>query len=294
MYSKNKTTNDRTGSAPAGTLTKQIRHDLTVGLLHAWPKFLPVLLIFLIPAFQMGGMIRSAAAMGHLSGVFTWGDMALYAFRGMNVYIPSPGTSFEIPVVWLLINLYLAYIIGNYPIKDIHGYGQQILLRSRKRGQWWVGKCVWNILSVVVYYGLGWLTLAAATLLTGGRLSLQVTPELLGPILQIQQAPTARLILSAALLPVAYSVSLSCLQMMVMMMLKPIGGYVAATCVTAASAYFYTPFLIGNGSMLLRSDLVMENGISLTVSLVSCLAVGLFSLLTGYFYFRRSDILDKS
>ncbi|MCI8554323.1 MAG: hypothetical protein HFJ80_05190 [Clostridiales bacterium] len=61
MYNKKRQTN-------SSWLLRQLRHDLAAGLLHVWPKFLPALLIFLIPAFELTSLVRSAAANGYLPG----------------------------------------------------------------------------------------------------------------------------------------------------------------------------------------------------------------------------------
>lgn len=277
-----------------GLLAKQLRHDLTVGLLHSWPKYVPVVLIFLIPAFQLASLMRSEAALGHLAASFTTGDLVLYAFRGMEVYTPAQGTPFQVPVVWLIVNLYLAYIIGNYPVQDLLGYGQQLLLRSRRRGLWWAGKCVWNLASVLTYYAAGWLTLLLATPLLGGTLSLIPTQALTALHMRASAYIAKDLLLSAAVLPVLTSIALSLMQMGVMMYFKSLGGYVAVVCVTASSAYFFTPLLIGNCSMLLRSRLIRTDGIDFAVSVLSCLSVCLLAAAVGYLGFRNMDFLDKA
>ena len=290
MYSKKQTTNKALPVSRKGTLVKQIRYDLTIGLLQVWPKYLPAAAIFLIPVFQLAVMVRAENSVG----TFTLGDTILYTFSGMTVYEPAAGDPFTIPVIWLLMNLYLAYVVGSYPARDLHGYGQQILLRSRRRGQWWAGKCLWNLISVDVYYALGWLIMTVSSLILGGNMTLRITSELWKMLTWEGSEAEKALMLSAILLPPLCSAAVSLLQMAVMMIARPVIGYLLVACLFTASAYFYSPLLIGNASMMLRNDLMMKGGVPLSLSTGICLAVALASLVSGYFYFRRSDIMDKA
>lgn len=48
------------------------------------------------------------------------------------------------------------FLCGNlltltYPLRDLEGIGQQILVRSGRREYWWLAKCGWEIVSSFVY-----------------------------------------------------------------------------------------------------------------------------------------------
>lgn len=50
----------------------------------------------------------------------------------------------------------LVFLCGNlltltYPLRDLEGIGQQILVRSGRREYWWLAKCGWEIVSSFVY-----------------------------------------------------------------------------------------------------------------------------------------------
>ena len=66
------------------------------------------------------------------------------------------------------IQLYLAVVVGVYPVKDLHMAGQQILLKSGNRKAWWFGKVIWNILSVLGFYLVLYLSVTAVSIVTGG------------------------------------------------------------------------------------------------------------------------------
>ena len=59
---------------------------------------------------------------------------------------------FTMPVIWMVIQLYLAYIIGGYPLNDMNKYGINLLVRTKSRTKWWMGKVIWGVLITVVAY----------------------------------------------------------------------------------------------------------------------------------------------
>lgn len=50
-------------------------------------------------------------------------DCFAYIFRGMQEYIPNQHQPFEVPVLFLLINILLAVLIGGYAAGELHGTG---------------------------------------------------------------------------------------------------------------------------------------------------------------------------
>ncbi|HIZ20633.1 MAG TPA: hypothetical protein H9674_07220 [Firmicutes bacterium] len=269
------------------------KHDFSVGLLRPAAKWIPVVLIFAASCGYLLLLARAERESGQLASLPTLGDIVAYVFQGRKLYNPTEGDAFTIPFGYLLMNLYLAYLVGNYPVKDLLGYGQQILLRTRRRSRWWVSKCLWCAGTVLSFYLLGYLVMLAAAAVSGG-FSLALTPEI-GAYSELYAAdPVSRDWLpSALLLPAATSLALSLLQLALMTVVKPVGAYIVIAVVVAASAYFYTPLLIGNYAMLLRNASFLEGGIAFWPALLVDLGIALAAAAAGFLAFRRYDILDK-
>ena len=70
----------------------------------------------------------------------------------MQEYIPNQHQPFEVPVLFLLINILLAVLIGGYAAGELHGTGLNKLVRCQRRSDWWICKCIWNVISVLGYY----------------------------------------------------------------------------------------------------------------------------------------------
>lgn len=265
----------------------QIKHDLTVGILYQWEKYLPAVLIFLFICADL-----RLKAQGH---AISYADYLIHAFQGMEVYIPSPDKKFDIPVIWLAMNLYAAFLIGDYPLKDILGFGQQILIRSNHRGQWWFSKCIWNLCSMLLFYGIGHLAIFLFTLFSCAGTFSMVPTEVTATLsnMDISRLTGHTWIGFVFVMPLLTSAALSLLQMTLEFVTKPIFSYAVIVCILVLSGYFFTPFFIGNGSMLLRSEFVLENGIPFTQGvLLAILLIGL-TIATGYLLFSRYDVLAK-
>ena len=129
------------------------KHDLDYGLLR---KMIFYVLLGFGQAFLFcRGFSSWAAAMSSIPDVGelteTFGNHLLYLFQGIDEYIPSPDEPFDFPSMWLLVFLCGNLLTLTYPLRDLEGIGQQILVRSGRREYWWLAKCGWEIVSSFGY-----------------------------------------------------------------------------------------------------------------------------------------------
>ena len=129
----------------AHILALYIRHDFRTGLGGQWKKFAVALALFCMVCGQFFAEYTLAAGQpsADLENGLTVGDYVARFLCGMPLFNPDD-PSFHVNVLWLTIHLYLAYVIGLFPSKDLYGYGQQMLLRSQTRLTWWISKCLWK------------------------------------------------------------------------------------------------------------------------------------------------------
>ena len=91
-------------------------------------------------------------------------------------WIVDVQTDINIPTAYILPNILIGFAIGNYPFKDINGYGGMVLMRAGKKLVWWLSKCIWAVFTACICYGILILEIAGVSL-AGGRLSLQVNRQ---------------------------------------------------------------------------------------------------------------------
>ncbi len=273
------------------TIIQHIRHDLRIGLAGQWKKYAVAAVVFAVICGDLFSRFQSAlsyAASELTSSAVSFGDYLFYLFRGMPEIIPGD-PEMEINFFWILIFIFLAYIVSFYPFKDLSGYGQQMLLRSQKKGYWWLSKCVWNVCSVISFYLTAYLVAFLFALLLGGDLSLLPHNDIqiyLNHFSFPELTPAMALLLTL-FVPLAVSITLSLFQMTVSLILNPIFGMIASAAVLAASIFFNSQWVLGNYLMVIRNQTLSFQGLLLCPIL--CAAF----ILTGYFYFQKRDILSQ-
>lgn len=268
-----------------------IRHDFINGILAAWKKYAVAALIFSILCGEVFSTIlvtRTAPSAGSLPDP-TWGDYLFFIMKGMGPF-NEKDTQFELNILWLAIYLFLAYIVSFYPFKDLHGYGQLMLIRSQKRNYWWVSKCVWNMGSITLFYAVIWLVTLLFSLCTG-TLSLIPTSEIQSLLSKTSATDVqpSTMLLRGLLMPWMVSCSISLLQMTISMITRPIFG-ILFVCVVLIVSVFTDSFLTpGNYLMALRWHLPSIDCLHATLLAVP---VSIAAVTVGLFYFKKRDIFS--
>lgn len=283
--------NKRHCAAGLRIFLRQLRHDLRQGIWARWMYAVPILLFTLIMALSFRNQIDFLNSSLDDPLPFTFADACIYLFEGMDIYTPTSETRFEIPVFFLVNNIYLLFMTAYYPIKDLSGAGKLFLLKSRRRSTAWASKCVWLLLSTALIYLLEY---GIIFLLTAGPNALTPTPELqqllhrYDPV--IWQGGTWAIFIF--LLPFLTTLTLGMVQLVISLLWVPLAGFVVGVVILVASAYYFSPLLIGNYAMLLRSSLLIENGIRYPAAIAVEIAIIAVLALAGGLYFKRYDILE--
>jgi hypothetical protein len=278
---------------------KLIRYDLKVGFSTTYKRYLVAIALFvvilgtfLLSVYSFNSVIEELGAQIKPN----LGNMLLYAFGGMQEYIPQPGVAFQFPAFWMLSYLLLAYITLYYPFNDLEEFGQNILIRCRGRKLWWFSKCIWNVSSVLCFFLLAWIIFIIGCLLSGCSLSMELSPSI-SAILKLDagmymQFP-ASLILQTFLLPPLVMIAMNLFQMALSLFIKPFYSFIVTVAVLLTSSYYLSPFFIGNYAMPLRSDQMVTNGVSLTAGIIFSLLIITVSVVVGGIAFQKRDILKR-
>ena len=203
-------------------------------------------------------------------------DYILWNLRGMKVIRKN---EYIVPnAYWVFIWLYLAVIVGVYPVKDLQMAGQQILLKSGNRKAWWFGK--------VLY-----LSVTAVSIVTGGFKAAQ--PEVVAFLLENQKIENAgtELYMYAMAVPVIVSLAIAVTQMMIAVVFQPPMGYIWVCAVIAAGIFIYSPYSLGNYLMLMRTPVLLYGSIlnALWAVVLGSLLI-LVSVVIGSITIEKKDI----
>lgn len=276
-----------------------IKHDLRVGVAGQWIKYLVTAIIFSVLNCSLLVSIEHIKRFSINDGIkFTsspnLGDFLYYNYRGMREFLPND-KDFQINAFFLLINLFLAYIVSFYPFKDLLGYGQKMLLSSQKRSYWWISKCIWNITSVLCFYGTTYIIMSFFSLFTGG-LSLLPHLEILQACcsVSLQSVDIFSVLMAGVLLPILISICISLFQMTVSLIFKPIIGIIVVASILVISIFYLSGWIPGNYLMIQRNSLFISgSGVDLWKGILLSFLISIASILIGLYYFMRCDILSK-
>lgn len=275
---------------------KLLRYDIRTGILDRLRGYIaPAALYafaFVNYIVRLNAYIRTGNA---LSLGRSLGDALLFIFGGMREYDPSIDRRFSFPALWMLLYMLLAYLVLYYPHRDLEENGQNVLIRTGGRGLWWMSKCAWNTLSVILYFLLGWGITVLGCICTGIPLTLHLSPninilfEMTGYNMLHPDELTAEILL----LPLAVMAALMLMQMALSLFVRPVYSYMITAAVLLAGTYYLSPLFIGNYAMPLRSIRMIRNGVEPKTGLIMSAVLAAVSVAAGLVRFRRYDILSR-
>ena len=283
---------------------KMVWFDIRRGIIHKPILFIIPVIVAFIACCDLNNRI---AVQNEWNGYETNGcetqvkggfaDYMMYIYGGMDKYVPESGNSFIFPIRWMVVFLMISLIMLSYPYKDIQGFGRQIIIRTRGRTIWWLSKCVWNILSVLIYHSLIFSIAALFGIAAGSGISGEINKDLQYEVFQIagdsalsDDTPWPFVII---LLPVLVSLCISLLQMTLTLFFKPVFSFFVTAFLLISSSYFTSPYLIGNYAMSMRYDMVIKDGVCITAGLAVSFVLIIVSVGAGMIRFRRYDIWNE-
>lgn len=164
-------------------------------------------------------------------------------------------------------------------------------MKSGNRKAWWFGKVIWNILSVLGFYLVLYLSVTAVSIVTGGFKAAQ--PEVVAFLLENQKIENAgtELYMYAMAVPVIVSLAISVTQMMIAVIFQPPMGYIWVCAVIATGIFIYSPYSLGNYLMLMRTPVLLHGSILNTLwAVVLGSLLILVSVVIGSITIEKKDI----
>ncbi len=222
-------------------------------------------------------------------------DFIIYNFRGMRVYSPDLGEEYRLPAVWLIYQVFISLIVGYYPVRDLAGYGKNTLLRTRSRITWFLSKIIWTLCMVLVYYLIIFLAAVFFSLVSGNSLSFFPTYDatLLFGEIDLNTVYVETLTVYMIFIPFLISAVMSIVQVVASYIVSPFVSFIGISVFMVACTYVAKPWLVGNGSMILRTKFHSIYGFTAEDILLWLLIYLLSALIVGFIYFSRKDILRR-
>ena len=273
--------------------------DVRRSLLGKRKRFSVALLFFVLVTFACKISFSNAYLQSPELTPFatpTLGDFLLYAFGGCDLYIFDLDRPFAIPFQWLLLILLAIYINFDLTEESSAGLNVQLLLRAGDKKQYWLSKILCITISTSLYFVLGVIVTLGCGFALGGVSSLEIDKLILNVMNLSSMVP--REATSPAFIPILLMVwfailTITLLQQLISLFIKPIGSFLVMAVFLFLSAYFMKPFFFGNYAMMIRNALLCEGGVDAAEGILILSLVSLASIAGGCVVYDRKDILSK-
>lgn len=211
-------------------------------------------------------------------------------FRGLPEYHLSETGTFELPFPWLIFHVYLLFLVGFYPVTDLSYSGGQTLIRAGNRKYWLYSKLAWTFITVLSYYLMLAVVSFTCSVFTGGlEGSATYIQYVIG--LDFENISTIDILTYWWIMPMLTSFAICTVEVILSLFIDPVLSFLTMFSVLIASVFWMTPLLLGNFSMLLRTDFISRNqSISFSNCLVRSFLTICIACIGGTNAFNRKDI----
>ena len=266
-------------------LKRQIKHDVKNGILRRYKIYL--LFIILLSVILAFWNKKISLNMADKAGLI---DYLMYIFSGKEeVGTLTNQDIFDIPIAWLFVHIYVLFGIGTYPKTEYMERGYQFLIRAGNKWCWWLGKCVYIFISVILYYLCIVFTSFIFSALNGSSHN-EVNKEICERILRIDinNITDMKRYLCLVIMPLLLFMVLGFVCMFISFLQNNIVAVIVLIGYLSISAYWCNDLLLGNYTMLLR-----VHKISFAIGIIVSAIVLLLSGFGGYRYFRNMDVYGR-
>ncbi|EOS36306.1 hypothetical protein AALC16_03575 [Lachnospiraceae bacterium 29-91] len=273
-------------------LGKLVIYDIKCGRGYTYSACLVPFLLIGFNCLILRNQVISLTAYSGTVWKASSADFLFSFMKGMPVFvIAGAQTRFEVPAVWLIFHWWPSFIISAYVIRTWKLQGGSVLLRLRSRGLWWLGKCIWSMMNVFIYYVFSILSILIFSF-AFGELSFDIQPILHGlSAVTSEKLSPQWLPASGILLPFLISAGLVLGQLVFTICLNQAIGNIVTLVVLITSAYLCDPILPGNYLMLFRSgSLIGADGVTFGQGICAAFFMIAAAVAAGLLYIRRYDV----
>ncbi|PDZ62249.1 hypothetical protein [Bacillus thuringiensis] len=195
-----------------------------------------------------------------------------YFFKGPKL----PDSSIEIPYMFLLVQLYIFFIIGNNVSEDYRTYSMYIFTRLKKKNKWIISKICWLIINITFYYVTMFLLFIT---FTGFNFTYNDTGQ------------PYNIILAIFFLMYTTSLSLGMFHVALSMLIKPIFSFIILGIFYLIPVFVNSSFSPGAQAMLTRHAPFTHT--SLLDSYIYNFIVFATSLFVFFIIIKKKDIMKE-
>lgn len=229
-----------------------------------------------------------------------WRECILYCFKGQMPFAfllkNSLQSRFDLPIVWFTIMVLNMVLPVAYPSKALDLWGYQYLCRSGRK-RWWISKYFYVlfmcILSGTIFMMVTGITCCLFGIPLSGNGGFEIVTEMknAGILSTSGYINNIDFIYISIICPFLAIVTLCLIELLIAVFINPVLSLIFILTVLILSVYEQKYWLIGNYSMVIRSNLIDKNGLSFTTGIVVMLFMCLGVFFTGLRVIGQKDII---
>lgn len=262
--------------------------DWRLGIRKRWLYYAITLVIFIIEIGYFGSQYeafyRGRTITSH-PGIM---DCLLFIFNGTEEFTIGSGTAFNIPSLWLLVNLFLMYMIGYYPIESIKKQSIQVLIRCKNRAEYWLSKIIWCIITTILFFFLLCITSIVLVAFLGGfsaSFHNDICQNIMGFSIRSEN-------LLMFLAPFLITLMMTIVQVNISVLVSPIIANFIMVMYMVCSIYYSNSFLVYNYCMYNRIfSGNMNNEFGLATALIFSLLLMIISSILALRKVTKIDVI---
>jgi len=262
-----------------------IKYDLVVGIRDSLFIILGVMVYALIFCINLYGTYLNGDYIDSLSTM----DYIIFFHEGAEIFYDK--SDVYIPITWLLFQFLLCFATVRYPLSELKSnYGNAVLFKGGSREKWIKSKLIWIAIIITVLYFVSYVVIFVFSSLFIGKINMNAI------YYEIDFKSSgffelSKIVYSLFIIPILSSTVLCTVAFCLSLLFNRYVGFTVVISLLVSSVYVGNPLLAGNGSMLLRSDILSPDGInclSYTISLV--IEVVLIDI-ASVFVFKGCDLI---
>ncbi|MEE1077618.1 MAG: hypothetical protein UIC64_01040 [Agathobacter sp.] len=261
-----------------------LKHDIEAGILLEYKRFLIGFLLFTVLAI-------CAVLKANMSSI-SWIECLAIMNKGALPFINTRNSLaiFDIPIGWFIIQIYISYVIGVYPNHDLKQYGINLLVRTKSREKWYIGKVVWGLISIIIIYLLEFGAVAMVVMINGNTNFLLVNESINDKVeFGLFELTGSAQILLVIVMPILTSLVACFVELFIVTLKNELVAYGSILFLCVAGTYYNCIAFWMPNSMLLRSGMLYNLG-SVWKVFVFGVFVAIVFLIAGIQTFKRKDI----
>lgn len=264
-------------------------NDIRVGCKKNVLLYLFALIFSVFTAFSYYKLTHRYYLRGDISAMPGALDYLVNMLGGLKLEDVTDTT--EIPVIWMSIQILVCSSVYIYPVNDLYGRGSIILLQYGSKFKWWISKCIWSIIQILIIYLILFCSTTVCALLYGG--DLQYHTQIAETINKITISDTNLLNILIFVTPITYSIMAAVVQINLSLVIGPVNSFICLVVYHVLSVYCSSELLLGNYSMIYRIKCLTGRGIDWFPELIICSCIFAIAICLGIRFFRSYDIIGK-